>query len=64
MSYIVLHLEKAKGNDSAMSAHIERATHPKNADISKTHLNKELIVYPKGIKIELQRYNVDWITLS
>jgi hypothetical protein len=50
MSYIVLHLEKAKGNDSAMSAHIERATHPKNADISKTHLNKELIVYPKGIK--------------
>lgn len=50
MSYTVLHLEKAKGNDSGMSAHIERTTHPENADISRTHLNKELISYPKGIE--------------
>ena len=45
MSYTVLHLEKAKGNDSGMSAHIERTTHPENADISRTHLNKELILF-------------------
>lgn len=50
MSYTVLHLEKAKGNDSAMSAHIERTIHPKNADASRSHLNKELIVYPESVK--------------
>ena len=50
MSYIVLHLEKAKGNDSAMSAHIERTIHPKNADASRSHLNKELIIYPESVK--------------
>lgn len=50
MSYTVLHLEKAKGNDSAMSAHIERTIHPKNADASRNHLNKEMITYPEGIK--------------
>ncbi|MCL1665443.1 plasmid recombination protein [Elizabethkingia ursingii] len=50
MSYTVLHLEKAKGNDAAMSAHIERTVHPKNADKTRTHLNKELILYPKEVK--------------
>ena len=50
MSYTVLHLEKAKGNDSGMLAHIERTIHPKNADASRTHLNKEMIAYPEGIK--------------
>lgn len=50
MSYTVLHLEKAKGNDAAMSAHIERTINPKNADGTRTHLNKELISYPKGVK--------------
>ena len=50
MSYTVLHLEKAKGNDSGMSAHIERTVHPKNADASRSHLNKEMIDYPEGIK--------------
>ena len=50
MSYTVLHLEKAKGNDSAMSAHIERTIHPKNADASLSHLNKELIIYPESVK--------------
>ena len=50
MSYTVLHLEKAKGNDSGMSAHIERTVHPKNADASRSHLNKEMIVYPEEIK--------------
>ncbi|MCG2794176.1 MAG: plasmid recombination protein [Weeksellaceae bacterium] len=50
MSYTVLHLEKAKGNDSGMSAHIERTVHPKNADASRSHLNKEMITYPEGVK--------------
>ena len=50
MSYTVLHLEKAKGNDSAMSAHIERTIHPKNADASRSQLNKELIIYPESVK--------------
>ena len=50
MSYTVLHLEKAKGNDSGMSAHIERTINPKNADASRSYLNKEMIAYPDGIK--------------
>ena len=49
MGYAVLHLEKAKGADTGMSAHIERTIHPKNADESRTHLNKELIEFPDGI---------------
>ena len=40
MGYAVLHLEKAKGADSKMSAHIERTSHPKNADETRTHLNR------------------------
>ncbi|HFK5581043.1 mobilization protein [Elizabethkingia anophelis] len=50
MSYTVLHLEKAKGNDAAMSAHIERTIHPKNADKTREYLNKEFIVYPRDVK--------------
>ncbi len=49
MGYAVLHLEKAKGADTGMSAHIERTIHPKNTDESRTHLNKELIEFPNGI---------------
>ena len=40
MGYAVLHLEKAKGADGAMSTHIERTVHPKNADRTRTHLNR------------------------
>lgn len=46
MGYVVLHMSKAKGNDSRMTAHIERTVEPKNADKSRTHLNKELIDLP------------------
>jgi len=49
MGYAVLHLDKAKGADSGMSAHIERTIHPKNADPTKTHLNRELIQFPDGV---------------
>lgn len=50
MGYAVLHLEKAKGADSGMSAHIERTIHPKNADPKRTHLNRELIMFPEGVR--------------
>ena len=50
MGYAVLHMEKTSGTDSGMSAHIERTIHPKNADESRTHLNRELIQFPDGVK--------------
>ena len=50
MGYAVLHLEKAKGTDSRMSAHIERTVHPKNADRTRTHLNRELVQFPEGVR--------------
>ena len=50
MGYAVLHLEKAKGADSGMSAHIERTIQPKNANPSRTHLNRELIQFPDGVR--------------
>lgn len=49
MGYVVLHLEKTSGTDSAMSAHIERTIMPKNADPQRTHLNRELIEFPDGV---------------
>ena len=50
MGYCVLHLEKAKGADSGMSAHIERTILPKNIDPTRTHLNRELIEFPDGVR--------------
>ena len=50
MGYAVLHMEKTSGTDSGMSAHIERTIHPKNTDESRTHLNRELIQFPDGVK--------------
>ena len=32
-----------------MSAHIERTIQPKNADPTRTHLNRELIQFPDGV---------------
>ena len=57
MGYAVLHLEKAKGTDSRMSAHIERTVHPKNADRTRTHLNRELIAFPEGVADRTQAIN-------
>lgn len=54
MGYAVLHLEKAKGTDSRMSAHIERTVHPKNADRTHTHLNRELVQFPEGVRNRTQ----------
>lgn len=54
MGYAVLHLEKVKGTDSRMSAHIERTVHPKNADRTRTHLNRELVQFPEGVRNRTQ----------
>ena len=49
-----MHLEKANGADGAMSTHIERTVHPKNADRMRTHLNRELVQFPEGVKNRTQ----------
>ena len=54
MGYAVLHMEKTSGTDAAMSAHIERIIKPKNADESRTHLNRELIRFPNGVENRTQ----------
>ena len=50
MGFVVLHMEKAHGSDSGTTAHIERFIIPKNADPTRTHLNRKLIEYPEGVK--------------
>ena len=54
MGYAVLHMEKTSGTDAAMSVHIERTIKPKNADESKTHLNRELMTFPDGVENRTQ----------
>ena len=49
MGYAVLHIDKARGNDSAMSAHIERTFVPNNVDASRTHLNRDLVQFPTNV---------------
>ena len=50
MGFVVLHMEKAHGSDSGTTAHIEHFIIPKNADPTRTHLNRKLIEYPEGVK--------------
>lgn len=50
MGFVVYHMEKAAGNDSGTTAHIERSVMPKNADPTRTYLNRQLIEYPEGVK--------------
>lgn len=51
MGYTSLQFNKAKGtSDSRMSDHIERKVIPHNADPIRTHLNRELIELPDGVK--------------
>ena len=49
-NFVVLHLEKAKGADTKMSAHIERTFIAGNVDESRIHLNRELVAFPEGVK--------------
>lgn len=50
MGFVVLHIQKPKGNDARTTAHIERTVAPANADQSRTYLNENLIPYPDGVK--------------
>ncbi len=50
MGFVVLHMEKAHGSDSGMTAYIERFIILKNADPIRTHFNRELVAYPEGVK--------------
>ena len=50
MGFVVLHMEKAHGSDSGTTAHIERFIIPKNADPTRTYLNRRLIDYPDVVK--------------
>lgn len=51
MGYICLQIDKKTGAASnGLSDHIERKTMPKNADRKRTHLNRELIKFPDGVK--------------
>lgn len=49
MDFAVFHVQKGVGGDSKMTSHIERESHPNNADATRTHLNKELIEFPEGV---------------
>lgn len=49
MGFVVLHIQKPKGNDARTSAHIERTVQPANADPERKHLNKEFIEFPDGV---------------
>jgi hypothetical protein len=49
MGFVVLHIQKPKGNDSGTTAHIERTVSPANADPERTYLNKEFIEFPDGV---------------
>lgn len=47
--YVVFHLDKSAKNESAMTDHIERNVIAPNVDVSRTHLNKELIQFPESV---------------
>ena len=50
MGYISIQINKAKGSaDTGASDHIERKTTPKNADPTRTRLNRELVQFPNGV---------------
>ena len=50
MGYISIQINKAKRSaDTGASDHIERKTTPKNADPTRTHLNRELVEFPDGV---------------
>ncbi len=67
IQYAVCHLQRSSGNDSGMSCHIERKTAdgkvyiPDNADKTRTHLNRELIQFPDGVRnrTDAVQYRID-----
>lgn len=58
MGYISIQINKAKGSaDTGASDHIERKTVPKNADPTRTHLNRELVEFPDGVTDRTEAIN-------
>jgi len=64
--YAVLHLEKGAGNDAPISSHIERTINPSNADKDRTHLNRELIEFPDGVRnrTEAIQYRIEHASIT
>lgn len=70
--YAVCHILRGSGNDSGMSCHIERRDAngktyvPDNADSSRTHLNRELVSFPDGVRnrTEAIQYRIGHAGLS
>lgn len=54
MGFVVLHIQKPKGNDSGTTAHIERTVQPANADPERKYLNKEFIAFPDDVDTRTQ----------
>lgn len=50
MGYVVFHIDKSSQNEHAMTCHIDRTILAPNVDPKRTHLNQELVEYPKGVK--------------
>lgn len=58
MGYISIQFNKAKGSaDTGASDHIERKTIPKNADPTRTWLNRELVEFPDGVTNRTEAIN-------
>lgn len=58
MGYISIQFNKAKGSaDTGASDHIERKTIPKNADHTRTCLNRELVEFPDGVTDRTEAIN-------
>ncbi len=54
MGFVILHIDKASGNDAGMTAHIERTIEPANADKERTYLNRELVEFPEEVASRTQ----------
>ena len=57
MGYAVLHLDKAPGNEAAMTAHIARTKIPINASPERTCLNEELVEFPEEVADRTEAIN-------
>lgn len=57
MGYAVLHLDKAPGNEAAMTAHIARTKIPTNTSPERTCLNEELIEFPEEVADRTEAIN-------
>lgn len=66
MGYVVLHIDKAPGNEAAMTAHIARTHMPPNAVPELTYLNEELVEFPEGVadRTEAINYRLDHAGLT